>query len=57
MKHKIMHVQYYWVEAESDAAAAIKWQEHNKINTTLWEDGDVKLYDNYIEINDQGFKD
>jgi hypothetical protein len=51
MQYEITQVISYLVTADSVDEALDKWNNHPKTAVTQWQDGDVELSDEHVELN------
>ena len=51
MEYQITQIITYWVKAESAEEALDKWNNHPRTGVTQWEDGDIHLENEEIEVN------
>lgn len=51
MQYEITQIIRYLVTAETSGEAVQKWNEHPRTGVVQWEDGDIELFDEEIEVN------
>ena len=51
MEYQITQIITYWVTAESQEEALEKWNAHPNTGVTQWQDGDIELSDESVEVN------
>jgi hypothetical protein len=51
MQYEITQIISYLVKAETPKEAMKKWNEHPRTGVIEWQDGDIEVYDESVEIN------
>lgn len=51
MQYEITQIISYLVTAETPDEAVNKWNEHPRTAVVEWQDGDIELIDEQVEVN------